>query len=207
MKFIKVFLIVFIIVPVFIQSQKVIQFSGVVVTGDSLKPVPFVNIAVEKTNRGTISDYFGFFSLVAQEKDTINFASIGFRDSKFIIPENLPENKYSLIQILTQDTIELDETVVYPWPSPEQFKEAFLALEIPESDVQKGAKNLSSSQMIALAENMGADGGENFKYQMNQDVARMYYAGQAPSLTVLNPLAWAEFIEAWRNGLFKKKKE
>ena len=106
-----------------------------------------------------------------------------------------------------QDTIELEETVVYPWPSPEEFKEAFLALDLPETEIQKGAKNLSSSQMIALAENMGADGGENFKYQMNQDAYRMYYAGQAPPLTILNPLAWSEFIEAWRNGLFKKKKE
>jgi len=188
-------------------GQKVIQFSGIIVTGDSLQPVPYTSIGVENTYRGTMSDYFGFFSLVAKEKDTINFSSVGFRDASFIIPDSLSESKYSLIQILMPDTITLPETTIYPWPSKEEFKEAFLALNINQTELQNGLRNLNSAQMIALAENMAADGSENFKFQMNQDAARLYTAGQAPQNNLLNPIAWAQFIKAWRNGAFKKKKK
>ncbi|MBK8414354.1 MAG: hypothetical protein IPL22_07465 [Bacteroidetes bacterium] len=50
-----------------------IQFSGIVVTGDSLRAVPFVSIIIKNSYRGTISDYNGFFSFVAQPSDTIEF--------------------------------------------------------------------------------------------------------------------------------------
>ncbi|MEM7162744.1 MAG: carboxypeptidase-like regulatory domain-containing protein [Bacteroidota bacterium] len=191
----------------FLQSQQVIQFSGIIVTGDSLQPVPYTSISVENTHRGTMSDYFGFFSLVAQENDTIKFASLGFKDASFVIPDSLTENKYSLIQLLMPDTIMLPETKVYPWPSKEEFKEAFLALNVQQSELSNGRRNLNAAQMIALAENMAADGSENFKYQMQQDATRLYTAGQAPQNNLLNPLAWSEFIRAWRNGAFKKKKK
>jgi len=190
-----------------LQSQNVIQFSGIIVTGDSLQPVPYTSIAVKNTHRGTMSDYFGFFSLVAQEKDTVQFTSIGFKEAQFVIPDSLTESKYSLIQILMPDTITLPEATVYPWPSREEFKEAFLALDITQSELKNGMRNLNSAQMIALAENMAADGSENFKFQMQQDATRLYTAGQAPQNNLLNPLAWSEFIRAWRNGAFKKKKK
>ena len=189
------------------NAQKVVQFSGIIVTGDSLQPVPFVNISIHDSHRGTMSDYFGFFSIVAQEKDTIDFSSVGFRQANFVIPDSLSESKYSLIQILMPDTILLEEAVVYPWPSKEDFKDAFLALELPNSEMQNGRKNMNASHMIALAENMRADGSENFKYQMQQDASRLYTAGQAPQNNLLNPLAWAEFIRAWRSGALKKKKK
>ena len=41
------------------KDQHLIQFSGIVVEGDSLRPVPYTSIIVNKSNRGTISDYFG----------------------------------------------------------------------------------------------------------------------------------------------------
>ena len=189
------------------HAQQVIQFSGIIVTGDSLQPVPYTSISVQNTHRGTLSDFFGFFSLVAQENDTINFSSVGFRDARFIIPDSLSETKYSLIQILMPDTIRLPEAVVYPWPSREEFKDAFLALELPQSEVSNARRNLNAAQMIALAENMSVDGSENFKLQMQQDATRLYTAGQAPQNNLLNPLAWSEFIRAWRNGAFKRKKK
>jgi len=48
---------------VFVQAQqnkKLIQFSGVVVNGDSLQPIPFVNIMIKNSYHGTVSDYYGY---------------------------------------------------------------------------------------------------------------------------------------------------
>ena len=49
------------------KNKELIQFSGVVVEGDSLRPVPFTSIMIKNTNRGTICDYYGYFSFVAQK--------------------------------------------------------------------------------------------------------------------------------------------
>ncbi len=187
------------------NDDDLIQFSGVVVTGDSLAPVPFVNIMIAESYRGTMSDVNGYFSFVAQKGDSITFSAIGFRTHGIVLPDTLTEKKYSMIEILYQDTIELSEAVIYPWPTKEQFREAFLALDLPETDTERAARNLARADMVSRRQAMGADGSENFKYQMQNYQNRIYHAGQAPPMNIFNPFAWAQFVEAWRDGAFKKK--
>jgi hypothetical protein len=187
-------------------KNDLVQFSGVVVTSDSLKPIPFVSILVKNTSRGTVSDYFGFFSFVAKMRDTIEFTAIGYKKASFCVPDTINDNRCSLIQILIADTILLKEALIYPWPTKEQFKEAFLALRVPDDDLERAKYNLNRERMTYLAENMPMDGSMNFKNQMFNQQSRIYYAGQVPASNWLNPIAWARFIEAWQNGEFKKKK-
>jgi hypothetical protein len=187
------------------KEKKLVQFSGVVVSGDSLKPVPFSTIVVKKTKRGTISDYFGFFSFVAHGGDTLIFSALGYKKARFIIPDSLTNNKYSLIQVLTNDTVLLKETVIYPWPTKEQFKAAFLNIRIPDDDMDRARRNLELAEMRERMEDVRMDGSMNFKNAMQQQTSRLYYAGQLPPNNLLNPIAWAQFIRAWQNGEFKRK--
>ena len=187
------------------SKEELIQFSGIIITGDSLNPAPFATIIVKNTLRGTTSDYFGYFSFVAQPLDTIVFSSIGFKKSEFIVPDTLNENRYSLIQMLQNDTVMLDEAIVYPWPTQDQFKQAFLNLDIPDDALEIARKNLSEEQLSARAESMPMSANMNFRYQMQQRTNQMYYAGQFVPNNLLNPMAWAKFIEAWKRGDFKRK--
>lgn len=182
-----------------------VQFSGVVVEGDSLKPVPFTAIVIRNSNRGTVSDYYGYFSFVAQKGDTIDFSSIGYKRATFVIPDTLTINKYSLIQVVRPDTILLQETVIYPWPTKEQFREAFLQLELPEDDMDRARKNLENAAMKDKINGVVMDGSMNYRHMMQQQQSRLYYAGQLPPNNLLNPIAWAKFIQAWKNGDLKKK--
>lgn len=188
------------------KSDSLLQFSGVLLTRDSLVAVPFANILIKGSKRGTISDYFGYFSFVAERGDTIQFSYIGFKDALFVIPDSLDKRNYSLIQMMDGDTITLQEAVIYPWPTKEQFREAFLDLRLPEDDKQRAQRNLARADLKERMENMGMDGSENFTYAMQQRGAQLYYAGQLPPNNLLNPLAWAKFIKAWKNGDFKRKK-
>ena len=188
------------------KNDSLLQFSGVLLTRDSLVAVPFANILIKGSKRGTISDYFGYFSFVAERGDTIQFSYIGFKDALFVIPDSLDKRNYSLIQMMDGDTITLQEAVIYPWPTKEQFREAFLDLRLPEDDKQRAQRNLARAEMKERMENMGMDGRENFTYAMQQRGAQLYYAGQLPPNNLLNPLAWAKFIKAWKNGDFKRKK-
>ena len=188
------------------KNDSLLQFSGVLLTRDSLAAIPFANILIKGTKRGTISDYFGYFSFVAERGDTIQFSYIGFKDALFTIPDSLDRKNYSLIQMMDGDTITLQEAVIYPWPTKEQFRQAFLDLRLPEDDKQRAERNLARAEMKERMEYMGMDGSENFTYAMQQHGAQLYYAGQLPPNNLLNPLAWVKFIKAWKNGDFKRKK-
>ena len=216
MKRIIYILIFTVFIPFFASAQKkavawqdgkhdLVQFSGVVVEGDSLKPIPYTSIIVQNGYRGTVSDYFGYFSFVAQEGDTLEFSAIGFQSAFFIIPDTLTNYKYSLIQVLKMDTISLPTTDVYPWPTKEQFKKAFLALELPEDDITRADRNMARSDSKERMTEMAMDASLNYKYSMQQYQSKLYYAGQLPPNNLLNPIAWAKFIKAWKNGDFKKK--
>lgn len=187
------------------QDNKLIQFSGVVVTSDSLTPLPFVSIAVKNTRKGTITDYYGFFSFVAKKGDIIVFSTVGYKPVMFKIPDTITHQRYSLIQTLAADTVLLSETVIYPWPSPEQFKNAFININIPDDEYRLAEKNLARAEMKERFNNYKMDGSMNYKYAMDRVNSRLYYAGQLPPNNLLNPFAWAKFIQAWRNGDFKRK--
>lgn len=192
----------------FVQAQKngkLIQFSGVVVSGDSLQPIPFVNIMIKNTYHGTVSDYYGYFSFVAQENDVIEFSALGYKKSSFVIPDSLEESRYSLIQMLNGDTVLLNAAIIYPWPTKEQFKQAFISLELPNDDMARAQRNLEREAMRQRGESIGMDGSMNQKYYMQQRNSRLYYAGQLPPNNLLNPIAWAKFIQAWKNGELKRK--
>lgn len=190
------------------NDDDLIQFSGVVVSQDSISPVPFATVMIKNTSRGTTTDYYGYFSFVAQKGDTIVFSSIGYKKSNFFVPDTLSGNYYSLIHNMTRDTVQIETVDVFPWPSAEDFKDAFLSLNIPDDDLEIARKNLSPELLQERAETMPMTGSMNFKWQMQQRSNQLYYAGQSRMnnlSNLLNPIAWAKFIEAWKRGDFKRE--
>lgn len=190
------------------KDQDLFQFSGVTISRDSLFPVSFATILVKNTSRGTTSDYYGYFSFVAKKGDTVVFTSIGYKEAEFVVEDTLKGDRYSLIQTLERDTVELKTVNIYPWPTPEQFKEAFLNLEAPDDDLERARKNLDPDLIAARVESMPMSASLNFKWTNQQRTNQLYYAGQARTnnlANLLNPIAWAKFIEAWKRGDFKRK--
>ena len=188
-------------------TKDVVQFSGLVVTDDdnNLIPLPFTNIMLRSSNRGTFSNLDGFFSIVGEKGDTVIFSAIGFKTVEFVIPDTLSENRYTVYQIMTRDTITLPETVVYPWPSREHFKIEFLALEIPEDLQNRAEENLTAIAMDKLKESVPYDGGETGGYYLRKQAESYYSFGQSKPIHILNPIAWSKFFKSWKNGDFKRK--
>ncbi len=190
-----------------IDDDDLVQFSGVIVTADSLNPIPFTTIIITNTGRGTIADFYGFFSFVAVKNDTVRFSAVGFKEVDFVIPDTITENRYSLIQVMSSDTILLQETVIYPWPSKEQFREAFVNLDIPDDDYEIARKNLEQAELLVRADKYQMDGSMNYRNYIDQKTSKLYYAGQVQPISLLNPFAWAQFVRAWKNGDFKRKSD
>jgi len=186
-------------------ENKLIQYSGMVVSADSLYPVPYTSILIRGTKHGTISDYYGFFSFVAQENDVIEFVALGFKSASFVIPDSLDDNKYSMIQVMNPDTYLLKEALILPWPTKEQFKQAFLKLELPNDDAARAQRNIGSIRNPEYYGYSGSSVAMNQQLMLQQQNSRVYGMGQIPINNLMNPFAWAQFISDWRSGKLKKQ--
>ncbi len=181
-------------------NEHLIQLSGVVVEGDSLKGVPFTSLVIGKTNHGAVTDYDGFFTLIVKPGDVIEFVNLGFKDAQYIVPDTLTATHFSIVQIIHHDTFTLKEVAVYPWPSKEDFKAAFLKRNVANTDLDRAKQNLAAEQMRELIKGVSMDAYGNYRYAMQQQYNKMYYMGQYPPNNLLNPLAWAQFIKALKAG-------
>jgi hypothetical protein len=203
-----IILLVFISFSVYSQKEKeekFIQISGVVVDADSLKPVPFVSVIIKGTKRGTITDYYGFFTIVASPGDELQFFSLNHKNGTYKLDDTLSLTHYYIIHTLIKDTIQLPAVSVYPWPSKEEFKKAFLNLDLSDTDYERAAKNLDRKELSYNERNFKPDAMASYQYAMQQQLTKMYSLGQYPTINLLNPIAWAQFIDAWRKGKFKNK--
>lgn len=189
------------------RDKSLIQFSGVVVSADSLQPIPFTNVIIRNARRGTITDFYGFFSFVAMKGDTLDFQYVGFKTNSFIIPDSLIEQHYSIIQVLVRDTINLKEAVVYPWPTKDEFKRAFVELKLSDDDLKRAQRNFELAAMKEIQNQVIYDGGLNYQMAVQQRQTQLYSQGQFRSISLLNPLAWAAFIQSWKDGAYKKKEK
>ena len=152
------------------KNNRLVQFSGMVLDGsdEQLYPVPYTNILVKNKGRGTYSDLKGFFSIVVEKGDVIVFSAIGYKTVEYQIPEDLEDERYSIVQLMTQDTINLPETVVFPWPSREHFKLEFLAMDVTPELQERAARNLANETLRRMRNDVSVDGNEHADYYLRQ---------------------------------------
>ena len=186
-------------------KDSVVQLYGVVMTADSLKAIPAVSIVVKGHNRGTMTNDQGVFSIVVLKGDQIEFSSIGYKPKLVVIPAGLEGNQQSMIQLLVQDTIYLPATIIKRRPTREQFERDFVNIKVPDDNQEIARKNTDATRRRALLAVYPSDGKEATNYYLRQNASKYYYAGQTPPQNIFNPLAWAEFIKAWKRGDYKSK--
>lgn len=185
------------------NDDNLIQFSGIVVSADSIKPIAFSTVLIKNTNSGTVTDIKGFFSFAAHRGDVIIFSSLGYKRSSFAIPDTLRENYYTIVKVMHIDTIKLKEVVIYPYPTLEQFKEAFVRLKIPDDDLERAKKNLALAELKEHIDEIKMDGEYNYNMILQQKINQSATRGQYPFSNLLNPWAWSRFIDDLVNGRLK----
>lgn len=186
-------------------KDSVIQLYGVVMSADSLRALPSVSIVVKGRNQGTLSNEQGVFSIVVLKGDQIEFTSVGYKPKLVTIPKNLDGNQQSIIQLMVEDTVYLPATIIKKRPSREEFERDFVNAKVPDDQQEIARQNVSEENRRALMAVYPRDGREASNYFLKQNAQKYYSAGQLPPQNIFNPLAWAEFIKAWKRGDFKSK--
>lgn len=187
-----------------VPERKIVQLSGIILNADSTVAIPGVNIYVPRKGRGTSSNRFGYFSMPVIAGDSVVFSFIGLKRQAIKVPENIEDDKLSYILTMVEDEFALAEVQVMPYPTEEEFKNAILALNIEEErPLNRG--NLSPQLLLRWAEEMPASGNENFRQFTNMQMMQgMDRYGPRP-LPLLNPFAWAQFIQSIKRGDLKNK--
>ncbi len=179
------------------------QMSGII-SDEYSKPLSYSHIIIVNAGKGTISDRSGRYSVIVYPGDTLVFSSIGHKRVQKVVPENIAGVHYSHDVHLPRDTFEIREITVYPWNTYEEFKEAFIALDLPEDDYDRAIANIALIQTWLEIEGLPADPSSSFRVAMQQHYNRNMYAGQPPN-NLLNPFSWAKFIQAIRDGKFQSR--
>lgn len=195
----------------FCQTEKeyvqIVEFSGKVVFDDNGEPapLPYTNVAVQGTNRGTYTEFDGFFSLIALPGETVVFSRIGYKTVEIKIPEKLVTDRYTWIQIMSEDIYTLSEAVIMPWPSAEHFKQEFFEIDISNELRENALANLAEEKLKEIRYSVPVDGRETTSLVIRQQANDYVYTGQFRPQNIFNPIAWKNFVEAWKRGDFKSK--
>jgi hypothetical protein len=187
------------------DSQNLIQLSGVVISEETLEEQPYVTVYDKTIRKGVISDYYGYFSLVTFPGDTIIFSSPGHKKSSYIVPDTLRQNRYSLIHMLPSDTLQLKEVTIYPWPSKEEFANAFVNMRPYDDALRRAQQELSGESLAFAAARIQSDPSLAYGNLVNQRYSQLYSSNQVPVNNLLNPYAWSKFLKDWKEGKLKRE--
>ena len=156
----------------------------------------------------TISDLDGFFSVVAMPGDTLFFQHIGFKLQKFWVADTLEGDEFLSRVVLEWDTELLDPVIVYPWPSKENFKEEFLAMEVKTNEMDIDQRHLALDELRQRAAAMGYDASEMQDYLITMQNQQLYNEGRvygngmnATGASAIlgalsNPFAWQQLFQS-----------
>ena len=185
---------------------QVVQVSGLVVTGDSLSPLPYCTVFRSRDRRGTMTDARGFFSLPALTGDTLEFSSVGYVSQQAVIPEGGELARVNLVQPMGRDTVTMNDAFVYPWPSRERFRQDFLALGLPNQGLDPAWDSpMDPMDVYDRLSEVGRDGQSTSSNVLAAQAQQAGYAGQAPPVNLLNPVAWAQFLQALKSGDLRRQ--
>lgn len=186
-------------------KDSVVQLYGIVMTADSLEGIPAVSVTVKGTNRGTMTNNQGVFSIVVLKGDEVEFTHVSYKPKTVRIPAELKGNHHSVVQLMVEDTVYLPATIIRPRPTPQQFARDFVNSKVDDDDIEIARQNNSVAKRRVLMQSTPADGAGATAMQFRNIATRAKYAGQVPPQNIFNPAAWAEFIQAWKRGDFKRK--
>lgn len=185
------------------KEKKIIQMSGLVVAGDSLYGIPGVTVFVPNTSRGATTNSVGYFSMVVLAGDSVSFRTLGFKKRWYVVPDSA--SNISVVVELEEDTLILPEVVLWPYPTETDFKDAFLALDMGSAHEDNMNNNLNPRVLEMMLIHSDASASMNHKYFMHNQITRIENRRFLPTISLLNPFAWAKFIDQVKGGGLKNK--
>lgn len=181
------------------QDKPLIQFSGIVHNADSAEViVPYVNIVnLSDKDQGGQTNYQGYFSFVAHERDTIRFTCVGYGAVNVVIPPGIKSGSYTIPVMMKPEIRNLPTFRVFPWATTEEFTKEFLSMRLADDDLAIAEKNARLSSLLSLERTLPRDGPEIGNVQ---DFHNSMVNAHAIVNPLFNPFAWGSLIKSITEG-------
>lgn len=139
-----------------LQAQQ--KFSGVVLDIDDKTPLIGVNVIVNQTNIGTVTDFEGSFSISASVGDVIVFSFLGFKNVEHTV------SSFDSIEIyMSEDFDLLSEIIVIGYGGVEKKDITGAVVSLNKEDLNRGnvvtPENLLQGRVAGLSINTGGEPG------------------------------------------------
>ena len=134
-----------------IQKQDALILKGSLLNKNTKQPLPYANVVVKRTNKGTITNEEGYFSLpisVEEEKDSLSFHYVGYKEFSIAIADfKLNDTIYLLEEIFS-----LNETFVFA----NDFKIKDILKQVV-NNIEKNYKPINSKNEVFIREKFNSD--------------------------------------------------
>ncbi|MCX6194960.1 MAG: carboxypeptidase-like regulatory domain-containing protein [Cytophagales bacterium] len=188
-------------------QDKTVLFQGRVIASSNAEFLPLAYIFNPQAGRGALTDNFGQVDMYVFPGDSLVISYIGYKKKYYIVPRDT-DLVHQVIIPMDEMTTMLREVKVFPHSSEEEFKQAFLAMELRDARQRDNARNnleQSKLNVFALQAGMGASSNfRNFSDMMISSQANKSFFN-SPMLALTNPFAWISFIKSVKNGDLKRK--
>ncbi len=112
-------------------NDSLFLLKGILLTEDSLKPLPDAHIISKKMIWGTFSEPDGNFEIYVPENDTLLITSLGFSNGLFFVDDSVLKAD-SVTIFMKRDTITLNEVLIKAFWDYETFKQMVIDMRLPE---------------------------------------------------------------------------
>jgi hypothetical protein len=151
MKIIKFCLIILFISPLLALGQNGdndVKYTliGTIVNGATNSVLSGANVTIN--NLGTSTNDLGEFTIKVSANDTITISYVGYKTIEYIAPDK-DKGDYLIKFKMYVDSVSLDEVFIFPYPTYQEFREAFLSKD--ESDKQIEIEGVKTYQDKVIA--------------------------------------------------------
>jgi hypothetical protein len=107
---------------------------------------------------------------------------------------------------MSTDTIPIENVVVLPWKNYNEFIKAMTTPAPLSPEIENMNENLANiEKAVSNTTGVKITPEAGYRYAMQQNFNTMATRNQSPVNNLLNPFAWAKFINGVKNGLFKNQ--
>jgi len=165
-----------------------------------------VGVISFKLRRGALSGKAGIYSITSSPGDTILFRALGFKRKFIILPYDFEGRNFNLDVVMSIDTIPIENVVVMPWKSYNEFIKDMTKPSPISPEIENMNRNIASiADAVSNTRGVKITPEAGYRYAMQQSFNMTAIRNQGPVNNLLNPFAWAKFINGLKNGLFKNQ--
>jgi hypothetical protein len=185
------------------ERERFFQVSGLI-TDEEDRAVPNAGIISIKLKRGSVSERTGIYTITSTPGDTIFFRALGFKRKLIVLPVDFEGRHFTLDVSLSTDTIPIENVVVMPWRSYSDFIKDMTEISPLDPEIENMNKNIESvAEAVSNTRDVRITPEAGYRYAMQQNFNMTATRSQYPINNLLNPLAWAKFVNSLKNGLFR----